>query len=84
MKNNEFQDKFNRLFEENMQNKIDESKNDWFKDENPQYNISNSNNSKANIGAKFNELKEQNKIVKDRRCVQVNYVTFPTDWKVNS
>ena len=64
MKNNEFQDKFNRLFEENMQNKIDESKNDWFKDENPQYNISNSNNSKANIGAKFNELKEQNKIVK--------------------
>tara|TARA_Y100000816_G_scaffold176075_1_gene126949 strand:- start:17571 stop:18470 length:900 start_codon:yes stop_codon:yes gene_type:complete len=64
MKNNEFQDKFNKLFEENMQNKIDESKNDWFKDENPQYNISNSNNSKANIGAKFNELKEQNKIVK--------------------
>ena len=33
MKNNEFQDKFNKLFEENMQNKIDESKNDWFKDE---------------------------------------------------
>ena len=23
------------------------------------------------------------KIVKERRCVQVNYVTFPTDWKVN-
>ena len=21
-------------------------------------------------------------IVKERRCLQVNYVTFPTDWKV--
>ena len=27
---------------------------------------------------------EKKKIVKERRCVQVNYVTFPTDWKVNS
>ena len=24
------------------------------------------------------------KIVKERRCIQVNYVTFETDWKVNS
>ena len=22
------------------------------------------------------------KIVKERRCIQINYVTFPTDWKV--
>lgn len=27
---------------------------------------------------------EKKKIVKERRCVQVNYVTFPTDWKVNN
>ena len=27
---------------------------------------------------------EKKKIVKERRCLQVNYVTFPTDWKVNS
>ena len=25
---------------------------------------------------------EKKKILKERRCVQVNYVTFPTDWKV--
>tara|TARA_Y200000002_G_scaffold370000_1_gene364820 strand:- start:370 stop:1035 length:666 start_codon:yes stop_codon:yes gene_type:complete len=27
---------------------------------------------------------EKKKIVKERRCIQVNYVTFQTDWKVNS
>ncbi len=26
---------------------------------------------------------EKKKIVKERRCIQVNYVTFPTDWKVD-
>jgi len=26
---------------------------------------------------------EKKKIVKARRCIQVNYVTFPTDWKVD-
>jgi len=25
---------------------------------------------------------EKKKIVKERRCIQVNYVTFKTDWKV--
>ena len=25
---------------------------------------------------------EKKKILKERRCLQVNYVTFPTDWKV--
>ena len=27
---------------------------------------------------------EKKKIIKERRCIQVNYVTFPTDWKVNN
>ena len=27
---------------------------------------------------------EEKKIIKERRCIQVNYVTFKTDWKVNS
>ena len=27
---------------------------------------------------------EKKKILKERRCIQVNYVTFETDWKVNS
>ena len=26
---------------------------------------------------------EKKKIIKERRCIQVNYVTFPTDWKVD-
>ena len=26
---------------------------------------------------------EKKKIKKERRCIQVNYVTFPTDWKVD-
>jgi len=26
---------------------------------------------------------EKKKIKRDRRCLQVNYVTFETDWKVN-
>jgi hypothetical protein len=25
---------------------------------------------------------EKKTIVKERRCIQVNYVTFETDWKV--
>ena len=25
---------------------------------------------------------EKKEIIKERRCLQVNYVTFPTDWKV--
>ena len=27
---------------------------------------------------------EKKKIAKERRCIQVNYVTFETDWKVKS
>ena len=26
---------------------------------------------------------EKTKIIKERRCIQVNYVSFPTDWKVD-
>jgi len=27
---------------------------------------------------------EKKSILKERRCLQVNYVTFETDWKVNN
>jgi len=27
-------------------------------------------------------VKPKKEIKKERRCIQVNYVTFPTDWKV--
>ena len=26
---------------------------------------------------------KEKKIVKERRFIQVNYITFPTDWKVD-
>ena len=29
-----------------------------------------------------NLIEEKKEIIKERRCLQVNYVTFPTDWKV--
>jgi hypothetical protein len=27
---------------------------------------------------------EKKEIIKERRCLQVNYVTFETDWKVDN
>ena len=34
------------------------------------------------ITEKNNKEIEKKEIVKERRCLQVNYVTFKTDWKV--
>ena len=38
-------------------------------------------NNLSNKKEKFVPINEK-KIVKERRCIQVNYVTFQTDWKV--
>ena len=40
MDTNDFQNKFNKLFDENMTNKIDEKRNNWFTDQNTIYNLS--------------------------------------------
>ena len=37
------------------------------------------NSHQGNVGIILEEKKE---IIKERRCLQVNYVTFPTYWKV--
>ena len=43
----------------------------------------NKENESENLGTDFyNEKLEKVKIIIERRCIQVNYVTFPTDWKV--
>jgi len=58
MSKREFQDKFNDLFEKNMVKKIDESKNDWFKDNEPSYSTDVKVNS-SNMGQVFNTIKDQ-------------------------
>lgn len=59
MPTNEFQQRFNQLFEENMSSKPDVSKNEWFtKDENI-YKVPENVNSK-NIGQVFQRFKEEN------------------------
>lgn len=61
MKKNEFHNKFNDMFEKNMYVKPDETKNEWFRSEAPQYDT---NKVKGNISAQFEQFKQQNKIVK--------------------
>ena len=34
------------------------------------------------VGQTHGTVWKKKEIKKERRCLQVNYVTFPTDWKV--
>jgi hypothetical protein len=56
-----FQKDFNRIFEEQMQQKIDESRNDWFKDDRAAYDTSKV--SKSNIAQSIDEIKRQQRAV---------------------
>ena len=58
MPKREFQDKFNALFEKNMATKVDESKNEWFKNDEPSYTTNETVNS-SNMGKIFNSIKDQ-------------------------
>lgn len=59
-----FQSKFNKMFEENNNNKPDSTKNEWFTNENNQYEITEKVNTK-NMGYALEKIKEkQNTIVK--------------------
>jgi len=58
MSKTEFQDKFNDLFEKNMATKVDESKNEWFKNDDPSYTTNETVNS-SNMGKIFNSIKDQ-------------------------
>lgn len=61
MDERDFQKKFNTLFEKNIIKK-ESIDNSWFKNELPQFDMNNT--TKDNMGAQFNQLKQQNKIVK--------------------
>ena len=59
MPTNEFQQRFNQLFEENMSSKPDVSKNEWFTKDDNIYKVPENVNSK-NIGQVFQRFKEEN------------------------
>jgi hypothetical protein len=59
MPTNEFQKRFNELFEENMSSKLDVSKNDWFTKDDNIYKVPENVNSK-NIGQVFQRFKDEN------------------------
>lgn len=63
MKAQEFHQKFNTMFEKNMMVKPDESKNEWFRSEAPQFDLS-SSTTKENMASRFDQIKQQNKLVK--------------------
>ena len=77
MSESEFQQKFNKLFEENMSNHPDPSKNEWFHKDEPIYNINEKVNSN-NMGQVFDKIKEtQQQMVVDRyRGVENLYVNM--------
>ena len=58
MSTREFKDKFNDLFEKNMSTKVDESKNEWFKNNEHSYTTNETVNS-SNMGKIFNSIKDQ-------------------------
>lgn len=58
MSQRQFQDKFNELFEKNMVKQIDDSKNEWFKSDEPSYKTDVKVNS-SNMGQVFNSIKDQ-------------------------
>jgi len=58
MSKRDFQNKFNELFEKNMVKQIDDSKNEWFKSDEPSYKTDIKVNS-SNMGQVFNTIKDQ-------------------------
>lgn len=66
---NEFQNKFNQLFEENMVSKPDSSKNEWFKKDEPVYKTTQQVSSK-NMGQVFDGFKQQSADLVRYRGVQ--------------
>jgi hypothetical protein len=55
----EFQDKFNRLFEDNMAQKVDATRNAWFSSEDPALETPEGKVTMATMGAAFEKMKEK-------------------------
>jgi len=73
MDTNDFQNKFNKLFDENMTNKIDEKRNNWFTDQNTIYNNDEKVNPK-NMGDAFNRIKDTQNTMIQYKGVENLYV----------
>jgi len=58
MSPNEFNSKFNQLFDANMSSKPDEKRNEWFKNDDPTYQFEGEVN-KQNMGVMFEKMKDQ-------------------------
>jgi hypothetical protein len=56
MSRQEFQSKFNRLFDENMATRPDTTRNEWFRSETPQFEVAAT--TPKNMGAVFDKIKE--------------------------
>lgn len=65
----QFQNKFNRLFEENMSKKIDENKNAWFKNNDPIYSMDYVENT-SGIAQAIDHIKEKNAAIIKHRGIE--------------
>lgn len=81
MSTTEFQQKFNKLFDENMINKIDNSKNNWFTDNNSIYNIDDNVNAN-NMGEIFNKVKETQKGLMKYKGVEHLYMNHSSGTQI--
>lgn len=81
MSTTEFQQKFNKLFDDNMINKIDNSKNNWFTDNNSIYNIDDNVNAN-NMGEIFNKVKETQKGLMKYKGVEHLYMNHSSGTQI--
>ena len=66
-----FNSSFNALFEKNMAKKIDVEKNEWFKNENPAYNVNTSVSTPGNLGTAMDTLRTKNSGIVQYRDVKM-------------
>jgi DNA-binding transcriptional regulator GbsR (MarR family) len=69
MDKKDFSQKFNELFEKNMQTQIDPNKNEWFTNETPVYNVPKANSS-AGIARAIDQIKETTSAMTKYRGVE--------------
>jgi hypothetical protein len=74
MKHDEFNEKFNQLFETNMAEKPNQNRNEWFSKEEPIYNIE-KNVSVNNMGIILDNIKQQNSEIVRYNGVRELYVS---------
>lgn len=69
MDKNDFSQKFNALFEKNMQTQVDPNKNEWFTSETPLYNVPKANSS-SGIARAIDQIKETTSAITKYRGIE--------------